>query len=201
MSKKVDDVPIQNGVLSPKKIEDKGKDDKCLKKLSKLPDFDDGLARRNYTCFTLVECLDRSYTNELVTYDVTFPSNTHLNSLRLYDAVNQIFVIYQLSEVTYHKIIDKDCKKKGEVTFPKIFDKDCKKQGLVRAKISFWVDKLDAKSKRLYVLFHDTGNGFAPPKFPELKVEHTNLSQELVEIGNKTIGIRLWGGVQSYSSA
>ncbi|MHB9024360.1 MAG: Ig-like domain-containing protein [Armatimonadota bacterium] len=144
-------------------------------------DFDDDKPRENSTPIVLTEGLDRSYTNELVTYSVTFPANTTVNSLRLHDEDDVVppltFVTYQLSDAVINA-------------------------GIINsAKISFWVDALAASGTRQYRLYHGTRTDYSAPPFPSLGVTHTDLTQASVDISNGAIGIRLWGGTQAYAPA
>ncbi|HEY3416081.1 MAG TPA: hypothetical protein VGM23_04265, partial [Armatimonadota bacterium] len=140
-----------------------------------VPNFDDGLPRNNSTPFLIKEGLDRPYSDELVTYPVTFPANTNPNSLRLYDEDNATFLTFQLASAVYNG---------GAIS---------------SANVSFWVNTLAAGGQRNYTLYHDPGTGFSPPTFPALGVTHTDLAQDLVEISNGTVYLRLWGGNQTYS--
>ncbi|HEY3415579.1 MAG TPA: hypothetical protein VGM23_01730, partial [Armatimonadota bacterium] len=135
---------------------------------------DDGRPRRAEREFLLKEGLGRAYTDELVTYAVTFPVGTTVNSLRLWDADNSQFLPYELTGMV------------GEAG------------KLTAANVSFYVDQLPMDGQRRYVLYHDIGAGFQPPAFPSLRVTQTNLNSPVVEIDNGAIGLRLWGGTQTY---
>ncbi|MHB9024511.1 MAG: Ig-like domain-containing protein [Armatimonadota bacterium] len=144
-------------------------------------DFDDDKPRDASTPFVISEGLDRSYTNELVTYSVTFPANTTVNSLRLHDEDDVTppltFVTYQLSDAVINEGV------------------------ISSARISFWVDSLPAEETRHYRLYHGTRTDYSAPPFSALGVTHTDITQSSVDISNGVIGIRLWGGTQTYNPA
>ncbi|MHB9022802.1 MAG: WD40 repeat domain-containing protein [Armatimonadota bacterium] len=137
------------------------------------PTFDDGKPRRGEREFLLKEGLGRSYADELVTYAVTFPAGTTKNSLRLWDADKGQFLPFQVSDIA------------GD-------------EGKLVANVSFWVDQLPMDGQRRYILYHDTATGFQPAVFPALRVANTNLNNQVVEVANGALGLRLWGGTQTY---
>jgi WD40 repeat protein len=122
--------------------------------------------------FLLQECLNRSYADELVTYPVNFPAGTRVDSLCLTDADAGQAIPFQLSR---------------PVT---------KGGGLASAEVSFWVDTLPVGGQRRYTLTY--GAGSKTPAFAPLGVTQTDLNAATVEIGNGVIGLRLWGGSQTF---
>ncbi len=140
------------------------------------PVFEDGKARAGQEEFLLKEYLDRSYSDELLSYRVSFPEGASVESLRLYDADRDRLVAFQLSET------------EGTVT------------RLSKGTVSFWLDELPAGGTRRLVLYHDPGAGFAAAEFPALGVSHTDLEQAVVEVENGALGLRLWGGSETYDS-
>ncbi len=140
--------------------------------LAAPPAFDDGQARPATRTFSLHEWLEHNYSDELVSFPVTFAAGEcRKDSLRLVDDLGGAEVQFQLSEV----------------------ETDTAGVGLLSAKVWFWVDELPAMGQRTYTLYGGRSGQFRAPQTERSLIQWNLLGGETVEVTNGVFSLRLAG--------
>lgn len=136
------------------------------------PAFDDGQARPITRTFSLHEWLEHDYSDELVSFPVSFAAGEcRLDSLRLVDDLAGKEIPFQLSET----------------------QTDAAGVGLLSAKVWFWVDALPALGQRTYTLYGGKSGQFRAPRTAKSLISWTSPAAETVEVTNGVFSLRLAG--------
>ncbi|MHB9022745.1 MAG: hypothetical protein ACYC7E_01015 [Armatimonadota bacterium] len=133
--------------------------------------FSDGQPRPVTRAFGLQEWLERAYTDELVSFPVTFAAGEcRQASLRLLDDAGKE-ITYQLTDV----------------------QRWTKDDSLRSAKVWFWVDSLPALGRRSYTLYGSKSTRCRPPQWKTSPIRWTSPAGETVEVSNGVYTLRLAG--------
>ncbi len=134
------------------------------------PKFDDRQPRPVTRVFSLKELLEKAYSDELVSFAVTFAAGECREaSLRLIDDAGASLP-YQLMDVSRHA-----------------------NDTLQSAKVWFWVDSLPALGQRAYTLYGSSSAKCKAPAWPKTPVSWTSPDADTVEVSNGSFALRLAG--------
>ena len=137
------------------------------------PQFSDRQPRPVTRTFAMREWLEHAYTDELVSYPVTFAAKEcRMESLRLLDDAGKELP-FQLSDA-----------QADNATF------------LRTAKVWFWVDSLPALGQRSFTLCGSKSPGCKPPVAPKSPICWTALDAESVEVTNGLYSLKLAGSAE-----